>query len=323
MPLGIALLGTGRIATNAYVPALTAINDATLVAVLSRDAVRGAQFATQHRIPATYTDLDTLLQDTRVEAVIVATPDTLHEAQVIAAVKAGKHVLCEKPMTSSVAGCLRMGDAIGASGVTFAMGYNNRFNTGLGIIKDLLEQGEIGAVRYARSFLTAAVQDPNDWRANPDQANYWAMSATGTHLIDCWRWFFGEPDSVGGALVAPVHQGANDEVSTLVLNYPGHLLAELTAAAVVQGGNRLELYGDDGAIVADNVFGPNPGGPIWCNGRQVPFTPQNPFVGQVADFIEAIRQPRPPCTTFEDGLINVRILERARSAALLHPLPST
>ena len=64
------------------------------------------------------------------------------------------------------------------------------------------------------------------------------------------RWYFGEPASVGGGLASPVHQSPNDEVTTLVLDYPGRLLAELSAA-VFRGGNRLELYGEDGVIIGD------------------------------------------------------------------------
>ena len=184
MTLGIALLGTGGIAQHAFVPAVHAVAAARLVAVLSRDKARGAVFAQQYGIPEVYDHLDTLLRSPQVDAVIIATPDAMHEPQVIAAVQAGKHVLCEKPMTTTYAGCQRMAAAIRASGVTFAMGYNNRFNTGLQHIKALLEAQEIGPVRYARALLITQNQDPRGWRAHSEQARYWALSAVGTHLID-------------------------------------------------------------------------------------------------------------------------------------------
>lgn len=79
MTLGFALLGTGRIAANAFVPAVKAASGADLVAVLSRDRARGVKFAQQHGIPNAYDNLDTLLQDAAVDAVIVATPDAMHE----------------------------------------------------------------------------------------------------------------------------------------------------------------------------------------------------------------------------------------------------
>jgi 1,5-anhydro-D-fructose reductase (1,5-anhydro-D-mannitol-forming) len=322
MTLGIALLGTGRIAEHAFVPAVQAVDDVRLVAVLSRDLARGTAFARQHDIPAAYDDLDTLLQNPQVEAVIVATPDAMHESQVIAAVEGGKHVLCEKPMTTTAAGCERMAVAVRASGMTFAMGYNNRFNTGLQRIKAVIDAGEIGPVRYARAILTSQVQDPKSWRALGEQSRYWALSATGTHLIDCWRWYFGEPASVGGGLAAPCHQGPNDEVSTLVLNYPGQLLAELTATAILRGGNRLELYGERGTIIADDVFGSRPRGrSINCNGQDMTYQSCNPFIEEISDFAAAIRQQRQPRVTLEDGMRNVRIMETAREHTLQYAIP--
>ena len=320
MTLGLALLGTGRIAENAFVPAVKGAADADLVAVLSRDAARAAEFARQHGIAKSYDDLDALLRDPDVEGVIVATPDAAHEAQVIAAAQAGKHILCEKPMTATLAGCERMAAAVRASGVTFAMGYNNRFNTGLRRIKGLLDAGEVGPLRYARALLTAAVQDPEGWRAHSEQTRYWAMSAVGTHVLDCWRWFFGEPASVGGAFAGPKHQGPNDEIATMVLNYPGRMIAEFTVAAIFQGQNRLEIYGEEGSIIGEDVFGSNPGGPITCNGRDIAYTPKNPFVLEIEDFVAAARDQRPPCTTLDDGLVNVRIMETARDGGMQLPI---
>src|SRR5258706_270753 len=80
----------------------------------------------------------------------------------------------------------------------------------------VLETQEIGPVRYARALLITLTQDPRGWRAHSEQARYWALSAVGTHLIDVWRWYFGEPASVGGGLASPVYQSPNDEVATLV-----------------------------------------------------------------------------------------------------------
>src|SRR5437763_16815275 len=85
-------------------PAVQATEGAQLVAVLSRDARRGAAFAQRHAIPAVYDDLAALLRSPHVDAVIVATPDATHEPPVIAAAQAGKHILCEKPMPPTVAG---------------------------------------------------------------------------------------------------------------------------------------------------------------------------------------------------------------------------
>jgi predicted dehydrogenase len=179
-----------------------------------------------------------------------------------------------------------------------------------------LREGQIGQVRYARAFLTAQAQDHHGWRALSEQSRYWALGAVGTHLIDLWRWYFGEPASVGGCLARPVGHGPNDEVATLVFDYPRRLLAELSAAAVFRDGNRLELYGEDGAIIGDGVLGSRLGGTITCKGHAIAYQPANPFVGEVADFVQAVQQQREPYATLVDGLRNVYIMETAREGAL-------
>jgi predicted dehydrogenase len=223
-------------------------------------------------------------------------------------------------MTTTYAGCERMAAAVRTSGITFAMGYNNRFNTALQRIATLLQEGHIGQVRYARALLTSQMQDPTGWRAQPEQANYWALSAVGTHLIDLWRWYFGDPASLGGVLVAPVHRGPHDEVAALVLNYPDRLLAEVCVSVVFREGNRLELHGDGGAIIGEGLFGSRPGGSFTCNGHTITCQAANPFREEVADFVQAIQQQRQPRVTLEDGLRNVYIMEAARTGALQHQL---
>ena len=74
----------------------------------------------------------------------------------------------------------------------------NELKLVVGTIKGLLEAGAIGPVRYVRGFLSTQAQDPTGWRAQQAEARYWALSGVGTHLIDLWRWYFGEPTSGGG-----------------------------------------------------------------------------------------------------------------------------
>ncbi len=108
---------------------------------------RGATFAQRHDLPEVYDDLAGSLRNPRVDAVIGATPAATPEAQVIAAPQAGQHVLYEKPMTTTVAGCQRMAEGIGASGITCAIGCTGRFNHGAQRSKTMLDAGAIGQVR--------------------------------------------------------------------------------------------------------------------------------------------------------------------------------
>jgi predicted dehydrogenase len=128
--------------------------------------------------------------------------------------------------------------------------------------------------------------------------------------------YFGEPASVGGGLLSPVHHSVNDELATLVLLYPDRLLAEVAVTAVFPGANRVELYGEAGHIIGEGLSGARPEGHLMHNGQPVPFQPVNPFLGEVADFVEAVEQHRPPGATLEDGIRNVMIMEAAREGPL-------
>jgi predicted dehydrogenase len=321
MTLGVAVLGTGRIVETGYVPAFKEIGDARLVAVLSREQSRADAFAKRHSIPKGYADLDALLADPAVDAVIVATPDATHESQVVAAARAGKHILCEKPMGTTMASCKPMAEAVRQSGVTFAMGYDNRFNAGLARIRDMINEGVIGPVRYAHAHLTTAVSDPKNWRAAGEQSRYWALSASGTHVIDIYRWYFGEPANVGGFFYAPAYGSEKDEIAMMVLDYPGRLMAHLTVASVLPEGNRIEVHGGNGTIVGERVFGrTNRQAFLTVNGREMVVEQQDPFVGEIRDFVDAIREKRPPLAGLEDGLRNVAIMDVAWESKSLHPI---
>ena len=312
MALGVAILGTGRIVESGYVPAFKEVADAKLVAVLSREQARADTFAKQYGIPRGYSDLAALLADPAVDAVIVASPDTTHESQVIAAARAGKHILCEKPMSSTFKSCKPMAEAVRAAGVTFAMGFDNRFNQGLVRIKEMIEAGDVGTVRYAQTILTTAVSDPKNWRAAGDQSRYWAMSASGTHVLDIYRWFFGDPANVCAAYSAPVYGGEKDEVAIMVLDYPGRLLANLTVSAVLPEANRIEIRGEKGTIIGERMFGrTNREALLTFNGRQSTIKQTDPFVSELRDFVEAIKAGRQPSATLEDGVRNCEIMDVA------------
>jgi 1,5-anhydro-D-fructose reductase (1,5-anhydro-D-mannitol-forming) len=320
MTLGVAVLGTGRVVETGYIPALREIGEVKLVAILSRAQARAERFAREHNIPNAYSDIDSLLRDPAVDAVIVATPDATHEPQVIAAARAGKHILCEKPMTTTVESCRPMVEAVRSSGVTFAMGYDNRFNAGLDTIKKMINAGEIGTVRYAHAHFTTTVSDPTNWRAAGEQSRFWAMSTSGTHILDIYRWYFGDPVRTGGAFTAPVH-GEKDEIAVMVLDYPGRMIADFVVGAILPEMNRIELHGDKGSIFGEKVFGRrNAKALITCKGKQYVVDQTNPFIHEIRDFLEAIRDNRPPRTSLEDGVRNIEIMEIAWKAKSLQPI---
>jgi predicted dehydrogenase len=315
--VGIALLGTGGIVRRSFIGAVRKSGDARLVAVLSRSFEQATKVAAEFGIPEAYQDLGKLLASPNVHAVIVATPDALHESQVLEAAAAGVHILCEKPMTTTSAGCHRMKEAVERAGVTFAMGYSLRFLNSLGRIREILRAKSLGPVRFARAMWPSRMEAAQEtWRTEPELARYWAMSRVGTHLIDLYRWYFGEPLDVKASLVAPRDGGPNEELATVVLTFPGGLIAELTVTVLFATGNALEIHGESGVVVGQNVFRYAPEvSPITLNGAPLDYEPNDPFADEVADFVRAIRLGQRPRAGVDDGVRNVEIMERARQSA--------
>jgi UDP-N-acetyl-2-amino-2-deoxyglucuronate dehydrogenase len=312
MSVGLAVLGTGRIVETGYVPAVAKVDGAKLVAILSRDQARADDAARRYGIDAGYSDLDQLLADPKVDAVIVASPDAVHEEQVIAAARAGKHILCEKPMGMRLEACLNMEKAVREAGIVFAMGYDNRFNPGLARMKELMDSGAIGPVRLAHAYATTAVSRPDTWRARGELSSTWSISAVGTHVLDVYRWFFGDPAEVGGGLASVMHGVPTDEIAVLVLHYPQRLVAEITTTVALPPFQRLELFGEKGSIVGLQVFGrSHKKVTITCNGETETMSQDDPFIAEIADFVEAVEGRHPPRTGLDDGIANVRIIETA------------
>tara|TARA_Y100000590_G_scaffold402142_1_gene487601 strand:+ start:855 stop:1799 length:945 start_codon:yes stop_codon:yes gene_type:complete len=308
MTINVALFGTGRIAEFGYIPAIKQINDVEIISVLSRDAQRGRQFAKKHNITKSFSNIDELLTDKNLHAVIICSPDAAHEEQAIKACQANKHILCEKPMSTDVESCMRMIKQIDNAKIVFGMGYNNRFNAGLRYIKDTITSKKIGKIYYARAALSTQQNDPEGWRAIGEQSKFWAMSATGTHMLDIFRWLFGEPIDARSITLSPKHRSVNDEITSILLNFSDNLICEITASAILPKLNRIEVYSDNDFIIGENVFGIKTDEVIYYNDKKVRIKPINSFFGEVVDFTNAIIKKRAPRASYIDGLENVKIM---------------
>lgn len=313
MTLNIALLGTGRIAEYGYIPAINKIDDVSIISVLSRSDAKGSEFAIKHSIPKAYVEIDDLLEDKLLDAVIVCTPDNLHEEQVIKSCRARKHILCEKPMATSVKSCENMIFEIEKARIIFGMAHNNRFNAGLRYIKDALDSNLIGQVYYARAMLTTLQNDPSGWRALGKESKFWAMSATGAHMIDIFRWYFGEPTKMKKVSLSPKFKSINDEITTLSLNFNEKIICDITASAILPPVNRIEIYSNENSIIGENVFGIKTDERIYHNDEKVMIEPISSFFGEVVDFTNAIIKGIEPRSTYKDGIENIRIMTDALS----------
>ena len=149
MSVGWAIAGIGSHADLKLAPAIRLADDARLVAVYSRDQGRADAFAEKHGADAAYSDLDSVLADSRVDAVFIASPNHLHAPQTIKAAAAGKHVLAEKPMANTVSDAAAMVSACRDHGVRLGMGFELRFHPAHLWARRLIDEGAIGRIRLA------------------------------------------------------------------------------------------------------------------------------------------------------------------------------
>ncbi len=187
MTMNIAMLGTGRIADGQLAPALAEVDGAQLWTVLSRDAERGRAFAARHgavAANAVHTDLDSLLADDDLDAVLIATPDKLHVSQCVAAARAGKHVLTEKPMATSIADAETMVESCHQAGVTLAVAYHLRWHAGHRQLAAAVHAGRLGVLRHMRVQWTFLAPSDENWRASPEVGRWWGLAGVGTHCLD-------------------------------------------------------------------------------------------------------------------------------------------
>ncbi len=309
----IGILGPGSIADHRLAPALQRLRGARLWSVCARDRERGQGFATRHGAAgAVHTDLETMLADPELDAVLIATPDRLHAAQAIAAANAGKHVFVEKPLATSVAEAEAVVAACQTAGVRLGVGYHLRHHAGLRALRERILAGAIGRPMHMRVTWTFIEQDARNWRSGEALGRWWALAAVGTHALDLTRWFMrplcGELERVQALTTTFVHGSPHDETAMLALRFASGATADILCSVLFRAPRDVEVYGDAGQARAEAVLGPHGRGDIHLGGAVLPYEASDPYQSELQDFVDAITEGRAPEVDGEEGLANVRTL---------------
>jgi predicted dehydrogenase len=187
-PIRIGLVGTGAIAQIAHLPALTKLKGAQLVALCDSDGVKARQIAERFGIPDVFTDIEDLIDGAKLDAVIIMTPNHLHEPHVLSALAAKLHVLCERPLALTARGVDRILAAASRVEKKVAVGNNHRFRTDVQAASAFLRGGELGSLAAIRAGHFQVMRQPEGWRFRRAESGGGVLMEHGVPLLDLALW---------------------------------------------------------------------------------------------------------------------------------------
>lgn len=326
----IGLVGAGSIA-RAHADANKKLADVEIIALAEAVEDRGKAFAAEYEIPNFYTDYHQMLANPEVDGVIVCLPNFLHAPVSIAAMKAGKHVLVEKPMALNAAAAAEMATVAEETGKTLMIALNNRYRADLQLMRKYAEE-QFGEMYYGRCgvFRRRGIPGWGSWFTRMDQSGGGPLIDIGVHYLDMCLYLMGYPNPVAvtGSTYAKFGPHKKGTGMWGMPNWDGYYDVEDLAGAMIHFDNgatvQLEvswaLNTADGAWL--NVMGTEGGASLVGDkpviyseqfGRTVDLTPNpgrnNDRVEQAKHFVHCARTGQEPLTSPRHGLILNRIFD--------------
>ncbi|HWV36581.1 MAG TPA: Gfo/Idh/MocA family oxidoreductase [Thermomicrobiales bacterium] len=266
-PIRIAVIGTG-FGASVHIPALAHVDGTEIVAVCSRREERASRVAAQYSIPTASTDWRDIISDPGVDAVVIATPPYLHHQMAIAAIEAGKHILCEKPLARNLAETRDMARLASRANIVAMVNHELRYLPMRRRVKELIDEGYIGEP-HALSMIVfnSRLADPEGtrfgWLMEDDKAGG-MLRAFGTHYVDTIRWWLGEIDSVAGVTGTMVTRrrlpdstsmasvDADDNFAFLLRFRNGALgSVHFSSTAPTDAGESITITGSEGMLIIE------------------------------------------------------------------------
>ncbi len=262
--VNFGVIGAGGIALRKTIPGMLKAKNCRLVAVM--DPVDVENVAATFGVPRAYTREKDLLADPDVQAVYIASPVRYHLRQVEAAARAGKHILCEKPLARNVEEARRAVAACRKHKVFLQEGYMMKFHGAHQVIKQLVDDGRLGKLVYMRAQLSCWYPPiEGAWRQHPRSGGGGALIDMASHLFDLLEYFAGPIRRVVAMIGNLVHPYRSEDASTTLLEFRSGAHATIDCFWCIPDEacrTRLELYGSRGAVLTEGTVGQSKGGKV-------------------------------------------------------------
>jgi D-xylose 1-dehydrogenase (NADP+, D-xylono-1,5-lactone-forming) len=313
-PVRWGIISTADI-NQKLIPGLQESAEASLLAVASREQSRADAYATEWDIERAYGSYEELLEDPDVEAVYIPLPNTFHVEWSIRALEAGKHVLCEKPLTRHPEEVDEAFDVAQRAGRFLMEAFMYRHNPQIARARELIAEGAVGEVRLVRSAFGYSLYDETNIRLQTD-VDGGALMDVGCYNVSGSRLFLGEPKHVyGEAWFGPT---GTDWLFTGILRFPDDLIATFDCGTAVSGRDELEVVGSDGSLFLDDPW--HAIDPVIELRRddgveRIQLEPVNSYRLEVENLGRAVRGAGTPLLGRDDALGQARVLQALHESA--------
>jgi predicted dehydrogenase len=312
------IVSTANIGVRKVIPATQKAERCEVVAIASRDGERAAETAAELGIPRAHEGYEALLADPDVDAVYIPLPNSEHAEWTIAAARAGKHALCEKPLAMTAAEAKEMVRACATEGVLLMEAFMYRLHPSWVSVRELVASGRIGRLRAVQSWFSYFNDDPRNIRNVPELGGG-ALYDIGCYCINLSRMLFGaEPTAIEGSVM-------RDEIGTDVLTSAilafDEDVAAFTCSTRTEPDQRVHIYGTEGRISMGIPFNIPPdrpteivvtaGGdpPVSPDSETLTFAAADQYTIQAERFADAVLDGRPLPIPPEDAIGNLRVIE--------------
>jgi predicted dehydrogenase len=297
------------------IPGAKASPKVDLVAVASRDQARADEYAGQWQIERAYGSYEALLEDPEIEAVYISLPNTLHCEWSIRALEAGKHVLCEKPLSRRTEDVDAAFDAADRADRFLMEAFMYRHNPQTKRLKELVDEGAIGDLRVVRSAFSYGLYDKENIRLRTELEGG-ALMDVGCYCVSGSRLLAGEPETVyGQAWFGPT---GTDWVFGGMLRFPGDVIATFDCGTALSERDELEAIGSEGSLFVDDPWHcTSPGIELRRNGsvERIDVERADSYRLEVENLSDAIRDEAEPLLGREDGVAQARAMEALHTSA--------
>jgi predicted dehydrogenase len=334
--VGWGVIGSGGIAKRRTIPeGILPADNAELVAVYDIDTRTNAEVAKQFNVQACNSIDDLLATD--IGAVYIATPAYLHYEQVITCAKAGKHVMCEKPLGMTIGEAEKMVNFCKDAGIILGGGFMMRFLAQHKAALEMVQQGKLGKLVYGRAQLSCWYPPiEGAWRQDPKTGGGGSLMDMGGHCIDLMEMFFGKVEEVHCFINNSVHDYKSEDSAVATLFFESGAIATVDnffCIPDVSSKNMLELYGSKGSIIATGTITQGDSGKMTAYLQQegtgydaqqtrsdsvsidISPEPVNTYRAEIEEFSQALLEGHQPSNSTELGLRSQKILAACYESA--------